>query len=192
VDLSFIVSAYDRPEHLICCLASLNIQTHKDIEVIVTDNSNDPTTQEFHREYCEQLGARYIHTGLPGCYHSAEEGAKHATGTWLGFPSDDSYFVPHYAEFMLKAARDQNLDLVYAEQLYSPRWESEPYHLMGVKAQLNFIDKTGFLLKRSLFTGFPDKIANAPCAADGLLIDRLVASGIRHGYAPGILSVHNA
>jgi hypothetical protein len=92
---------------------------------------------------------------------------------------------------MLKAAREQNLDLVYADQIYNGRWESEPYHLMGVQAKLNSIDKTGFLLKRSLFLGFPDKGDGGSCAADGLLIDRLVNQGIRHGYAPGILSVHN-
>jgi hypothetical protein len=93
---------------------------------------------------------------------------------------------------MLKAAREQNLDLVYADQLYNGRWEAEPYHLMGVEPRLNKIDKTGFLLRRSKFYGFPDKTDGGPCAADGLLIDRLVNSGIRHGYAPGILSVHNA
>jgi GT2 family glycosyltransferase len=194
-DISYIVSAFDRPKSLRCCLASLSVQTHQNFQVIITDNAEPGS---FHQKWNEDIWredivlADYINTALPGCYHSAELAAQSARGIWLSFPSDDSYFVPHYAEFMLKAAREQSLDLVYAEQLYSPRWENEPYHLMGVKAQLNSIDKTGFFLKRSKFMGFPDKIANAPCAADGLLIDRLVASGIRHGYAPGILSVHNA
>jgi glycosyltransferase involved in cell wall biosynthesis len=190
VDISFIVSCFDRPEMLLCCLASLNCQSHREIEVIVTDNSNDSVTQSYHKEYCGQLGAKYLHTGLPGCYHSAEVGAQYASGEYLCFPSDDGYMVPTFAEVMLKDARGQNLDLLICGAVYSPRWESERYHLMEVAARLNFVDKTNFILKRDKFIGFPDKTLGA-CAADGMLIDRLVASGIRHGVISDVMVVHN-
>jgi glycosyltransferase involved in cell wall biosynthesis len=192
VDLSFIVSAYDRPEHLICCLASLALQDGAETEIIVTDNSNDPTTQAFHREYCEQLGARYIHTGLPGCYHSAEVGAQYASGAYLSFPSDDSYYVASFAEVMLKAAHERELDLAYCEMLYSPRWPGDKYRLLGVEPRLNKIDKTGWLIRRSKFYGFPDKGEGQYCAADGMLIERLVADpSIKHGFVDSCLVVHS-
>lgn len=190
-DISFIVSAYDRPEMLLCCLASLACQTHQAIEVLVTDNSHDSVTQALHREHCNQLGATYIHTGLPGCYHSAEVGAQSARGTFLCFPSDDGYMVPTFAEVMLKDAREHNLDLLICGAVYGPRWSSERYHLMETAARLNFVDKTNFILRRSLFPGFPDKGSGESCAADGLLIDRLVNQGVRHACIADVMVVHN-
>jgi GT2 family glycosyltransferase len=190
VDISFIVSCFDRPEMLLCCLASLNCQSHREIEVIVTDNSNDSVTQSYHKEYCGQLGAKYLHTGLQGCYHSAEVGAQSAQGTFLAFPSDDSMYVPSFAKTMLDAAYERDLELVYCEMLYNPRWPGDKYGLLGVEPKLNRIDKTGFLIRHDKFYGFPDKGVGY-CAADGLLIERLVAEGIKHGRVDSCLAVHN-
>jgi glycosyltransferase involved in cell wall biosynthesis len=191
-DITFVVSAYDRPLQLLGCLAGLKSQTHPNIEIIVTDNAFKGCINQLQNEaYSSMLGVKYINTEAIGCYHSAEIGAEQAQGTFLAFPSDDSLFVPTYAETMLKHAREHDLDLVYSDQLYNGRWEGEPYHVMTVRPRLNAIDKTAFILKRDKFIGFPDKGDGGYVAADGLLIERLVASGIRHGYPQGILSVHN-
>jgi glycosyltransferase involved in cell wall biosynthesis len=51
-DISYIVSAYGEraAEVLPCLLWSLKAQTHRDFEVIVTDNSNDtPSTSSKNR-----------------------------------------------------------------------------------------------------------------------------------------------
>ena len=47
VDISYIVSCYDRPGDLIVCLGSLLRQTHRSFEVIVTDNG----APEFFKEH---------------------------------------------------------------------------------------------------------------------------------------------
>lgn len=191
MDISFVVSCYDRPIQLLGCLAGLLSQTSSNNEIIVTDNATKGCPNQLQNEsYSSLLGVKYINTEAIGCYHSAEIGAQSARGEFLVFPSDDSLYVPHFAEFMLKTAREQNLDLTYCEIVYSPRWPSESYHLMNVAPRLNSIDKTNFCLRKDKFIGFPDKTPGA-CAADGMMIDRLVASGIRHGLAPGILAVHN-
>src|SRR5208337_2687043 len=39
--VSYIVSAYDRPDHLGCVLYSIKAQTDQSFEVIVTDNGGD-------------------------------------------------------------------------------------------------------------------------------------------------------
>src|SRR5690348_12921059 len=101
VDITYIVSAYDRPQSLKSCLASLNNQTNDDYQLIVTDNTTDECMSSIHEEICRNFNAFYLNTRQPTCYHSAEIGAKFAWGTWLAFPSDDSYYVPTFAETML-------------------------------------------------------------------------------------------
>lgn len=189
-DISFIVSAFDRPIALLGCIASLKLQTHKNIEIIITDNGDSNIVCEFNRDYVEIddiFDVKYVETLGPTCYHSAEVGAQYARGRYLCFPSDDSYYCPPFAEEMLKAADLNNWDLVYCEMLHSFR--GSKYAVLGTEARLNRIDKTGFLVKRELFPGFPDK-TGGDCAADGLLIERLVRSGIRHGKVDSCLVVH--
>jgi len=190
-DISFVVSCYDRPKSLFTCLASLADQTSDWNEIIVTDNSIDPAIQSRHMDACSQFGATYIPTRVVGCYHSAEIGAQSAQAEWLSFPSDDSYFCPKFAEEMLATAKATGANLVFSEMVYNGRWSGEPYHLMDTAPCLNRIDKTGFLVKRDKFPGFPDKGNGESCAADGLLIDRLVREGIKWAKCNSILAVHN-
>jgi glycosyltransferase involved in cell wall biosynthesis len=191
MDLSFIVSAYDRPATLPVCLASLHVQVHKSIEVIVTDNSADPSIQRQHQAACAQFGARYLNVQAKSCYHSAEVGATQAQGEFLCFPSDDSYYVPIFAHRLLKEARVRHADLVYCEMLYGHVVPETPYYTFQVQPKLGSIDKTGFILRRSRFKRFPGKLDVGPCGADGMLIDELIHSCIRHYKIPEILVVHN-
>lgn len=93
---------------------------------------------------------------------------------------------------MVAEAKYRNYELVYCEMLYSPRWQGDRYSVLGVEPVLNRIDKTGFLVRKSVFPGFPDKPdRDVSCAADGLLIERLVKAGVRHGKVKDILAVHN-
>jgi glycosyltransferase involved in cell wall biosynthesis len=191
-DISFIVSAFDRPEMLKCCLASLRVQTHRDIEIIVTDNSQDPDVRDMHYDTAYHFGAKYLATKASNPYHSAEMGAKIASGEYLCFPSDDSYYVPPFAAEMLKYGRFYDLDLVYCNLVYDGRWEGEPYFVMDVEPRLNVIDKTNFIVRKSVFPGFPDQ-PDAPVAfaADGMMIERLMKAGVSHRKHKGVMVVHN-
>jgi len=55
------------------------------------------------------------------------------------------------------------------------------------------IDKTGFMVRRGWFNGFPGKkmLDPGPAPCDGMLIDGLVGRGIKHGKVKEILMVHN-
>ena len=191
MDLSFIVSAFDRPDMLSCCLASLSVQTHKSIEVIVTDNSVDEAIRKQHQAACAQFGARYLSTQQKTCYHSAEVGAAQARGEFLCFPSDDSYYVPSFAYRMLREARERHLDLVYCGMVWGRPAPGSHYTLLLPQPKTNHIDKTGFLVRKSKFRPFPGKSDGAPCGADGLLIEALARSCVRHGLLADILVVHN-
>jgi GT2 family glycosyltransferase len=194
--VSFIVSAYNRPDHLRICLSALILQTMPHWEAIVMDNADDAVVLRDQQWLCG-MDPRIRHFGtkqngfrFPGCYHSSEYGALFlAQGDWVGFPSDDSYYVPHYTEKLLTAAERRDLELIYCDLVTAyPHFAA----VLPVKAQCGSIDKTNFLLKRSRFFPFPGKRdEGGACCADGILIDALIKNRIRHGKVQEVLCVHN-
>ena len=105
--ISYIVSCHNRPKELLCCLASLRLQ-ESPREILVCDNSSDGHYRDQCRAVCTVGigGIQYLDTwrGKESdiCYHSPEY--LGATGDWLCFPSDDSYYVPMFSKIMLAAA----------------------------------------------------------------------------------------
>ncbi len=195
--ISFIVSAFDRLWPLRSCLASLMCQGEP-FEVIVTCNSLDPKMIAEIQLICQQHKVLMIPTGEMGAtcpYSAAEKAVEYAKGDWLCFPSDDSYYLPRFSEFMLRAAQENQLDLVLSEAVVyaKDRIRHPNYvpHIHTQQAQMHCVDKTAFIVKKSWFEEFPGKIPHQPVSCDGLLIESLRQRNIRFGAAPGVLVVHN-
>lgn len=194
--LSFVVSCFNRPDLLGCCLYSLKGQTLPDFEVLVTDNAVDHRRS---RNRAMVLGMndprfRYANPRTPGCYHSAEWALPQVTGEFVCFPSDDSYYVPVFAETMLEAAEERRWDLVYCDAVYSRGWfkgVDGGYRAVTVEPKLHHIDKTFFIVRRRSMIEWPNKIPNAPCWSDGYLVEALRNRGVRHGKVDEVLVVHN-
>jgi hypothetical protein len=80
-------------------------------------------------------------------------------------------------------------DLIYCDCLYGHR--THPPEILPTKAKRRRIDKGGFLLRRSIFTGFSGKKENAPSEADGILVEEVAAAGHSIVKVQGVLWVHN-
>lgn len=197
--VSYIVSAYNRPQSLRGTLASLQVQTDPNFEVIVADNNPDI-------QYCKNMDIvadmqdgrfRWVDTShvfdVPrDCYWSAEWVVENiAKGDYLVFPSDDSFYVPIFQEAMLARARESRLDLVYCDMLYDRRIGGK-YSVLNVQPVSCAIDKTGFMIARTSWIGFPTKPTELRSScADGEMIAEVVARGARHGKVEEVLVVHN-
>lgn len=140
---------------------------------------------------------RYEATRMPTCFHSAEYGVSIAEGEFVCFPSDDSYYVPVFGERMLQEADKLRMDLVMCDMLYDPRCGHGRYCCVDQHPRRGWFDKTGFILRRSQFIPFPNKITHAPRiepileCADGLFAEELVARGVRWAEIRDVLVVHN-
>ncbi len=198
--VSYIVSHHNRPKELLCCLASLRLQ-ESIREVLVCDNSSDEHNRGLCRRICEVSGCRglkYLDTWRgresDTCYHSPEY--LGATGDWLCFPSDDSYYVPMFSKLMLLAAAKNRWEFVYCDMVYDPRLSFttggvEEYSVMITHPSRGGIDKSCFLITRRAFDavgGWPQHDADW---RDGALAEAVVRAGIRHGRVPGPMVVHN-
>lgn len=191
---SFIVSAYDRPDALALLLLSLKLQTEADWEVWVCDNgavnytrtvaticSVDPDDRRYHW-LCTAAHSK-------NCYQSANFAAQKATGEYLCFPSDDGYYVPNFLKFML----EPQADLVLCDWLTDVRTRDERvfrYTVCHSKPCVNYVDKGGFLVRRSKFQPFPWE--ENIITADGLMVSRLLQDPtLTVDKASGVLWVHN-
>src|SRR5271169_3101824 len=184
-DLTYIVSCYSWVDQLATCLHALKAQSHKDFEVIVTDNSTTPQAADEVKAIVRNLGDkrfRYFHTApliaVGDCYWAADEGIARAHGKWLCFPCEDIYYPPEWGSWMLAAAYRANLDLVLCERVvFGPR--------TSVHDSFNAVTfnddwkgcKSSFIVKASAFPGWTLKPTTAIYAGiDRATVTRLVAS----------------
>ena len=191
IDISYIVTACQRPDFLACCLFSLRCQTHAQFEVIVTNNGQTDAHRQASRDVLQVLGDarfRLLEGSWRHCYYASEDAALLASGRYLCFPSDDSYYVPFFAEKMLAAGSAARAQIVLCEQVYS-RWEQPHYTILPVAAAVDHVDKTGFLINRTWFAGFPDKEGGV--TSDGQMIEDAVRRGAKVAKVDEVLCVHN-
>ena len=188
--VSLVVSTCNQPMRLNGLLCALAVQTYdrNSIEVWVADNSTADTARAQNVQLAMDFGAMYMHVGAEECYTAAEAVAPRCTGKWLGFPSDDCYYMPTYVETLVKDAELACADVAYCDCVYDARYQGH-YGVMVCEPRVGAIDKGGFIMRRELFRGFP---AKAPVSfSDGLMIEELVKEQRKFIKAPGVLWVHN-
>lgn len=204
-EITYIVSAFNRPVMLPVCLWSIKGQTHQDLEVIVTDNSEDPATVKLHKQAIVDLkDKRFTHLStarkikVSDPYWSAEYAIKTlARGRWLAFPCDDTYLMPQFAERMLRHAQRERSDFVWC------RWPVVGQEAAGNQVhpdvgygvwdiKLHRTPKTSFIVRRSVFKGFAGKLDRAGyCNADYFLSSQMAQDGVRMSCLSDTLLVHN-
>lgn len=207
-DISYIVSAYNRPLMLPACLWSLAQQTHRSFEVIVTDNSTDRGIAKHQERTVDQINASgllgnpaprfvYVNTSqkikISDCYRSALYAVEnHARGNWYCFPCDDTYLVPEFGERMLAAAYSRNADFLYCKYCVVGADASSysGYRVWTMTPGRTI--KTSLFVRASVFQGFPG-IADsaAPVLADWAYSSRMRERNIRTATVDEVLVVHN-
>jgi len=200
-DISYVVSCFNRPKLLPVCLYSLAAQTHKDFEVLVTDNSVDEDVASRHRSTVSGMKDqrfRYYRTAnkikISDCYWSAEWAIRHhASGNWYCFPCDDTYYVPEFGQRMLSAAYRENWEFVVCGGAVVGPAASGGSGYRVWEMQIVRTIKTSFLVKASRFTKFHAKpvAENAAAGADYSFGAHLVRSGVPWGIVPEVMLVHN-
>lgn len=201
IAISYLITAFEHPNALGMALYNLLIQTDSDFEVLVLDNHFDDPTARLQQTMVGQIGDsrfRYYnrlrdYPERPSDpYNSTEWGMGKAQGEFVAWLSDDSQISPEFGKLMLRAARG-GWDLVLCDWICNcVRWGGGVGR-MEAKPKVGDVDKTTLLLRRSKFPadGFPGKVDGGPCAADGLLVEKLVQEGISWGRLADVLVVHN-
>ena len=92
--ISICIPAYKRIDFLQRLLESIGIQTFRNFEVIVTDDSPDETVKTFCVEYSARLPLRYHRNEKPlGTPENWNEAIRRARGEWIKVMHDDDWFA---------------------------------------------------------------------------------------------------
>lgn len=104
--ISVIITTFNRLNLLGRALSSLENQTFKDFEVIVSDDCSDVDVNDFLNKYKKdsQLTIRYRRNSEnKGACYTRNEGIKIARGKYIAGLDDDDEFTPNRLEMLLHA-----------------------------------------------------------------------------------------
>lgn len=199
--VSAIVGSYNRPGRMRTFLACLVDQVFTDWEAVVTDNSDDADCRRKIEELCaidpriryewthDQALTNFPRVSIPSLYDAAEIGVGMTTGRYIWVPNDDTYACPWFLSRMLEFGEPQGLEFIYCDFVQGR--PDVPHHYFFSRPEGCIIDKTVYLIKREWFPiPWPGKI-ELYGVADGVLVNELVAKGIKHGRLAQVLVVHN-
>ena len=198
---SVIVGSYNRPGRMRTFLACLVDQTRQEWEAVITDNSDDPECRRKIEELCkidpriryewthDRAFTNYPRVGIPSLYDAAEIGVGMTTGNWIWLPNEDTYACPWFLERMFEKADELQLEFIYSDFVQGR--PDVPHHFFNSSPVACSIDKTCYMIKREWFPiPWPGAVEQYG-VADGILVNELVAKGIKHGKLNQCLVVHN-
>ncbi|MCG7858622.1 glycosyltransferase [Flavihumibacter sediminis] len=92
--ISICIPAYKRIDYLQRLLASIEIQTFRDFEVVITDDSPDASVGDFCRNINSSLNLHYFKNEKAlGTPENWNEGIRQARGKWIKLMHDDDWFT---------------------------------------------------------------------------------------------------
>ena len=97
MQVDLVVTTRDRPAELERLLGSLLAQTHRDLAVIVTDQSDDDASANVLAGFTPRLRLTTLRSA-PGAARGRNAGLAHVSADIVGFPDDDCWYPPRLLE----------------------------------------------------------------------------------------------
>lgn len=114
--ISICIPAYKRTDYLKRLLESIKIQSYRDFEVILTDDSPDQTAFELASTFKADFDIKYIKNPKPlGTPENWNEGIRNAKGVWIKMMHDDDWFtsIDSLQEFVNHLNQNKSVDFVF-------------------------------------------------------------------------------
>jgi len=117
--ISICIPAYKRIDYLQKLLDSVSIQTYKDYEVIVTDDSPDESVGNFVKKFHAIKNIRYYkNIKVLGTPENWNESIRKANGKWIKLMHDDDWFADENSLQIFYEATLKNTDCSFIFAAY--------------------------------------------------------------------------
>lgn len=113
---SLIIATLHRPVDLEKALSSFCVQTYKDFEVIIVDQSTDSETQRVVESFKDRLQIVYAKSTRLGLSYNRNIGINNASGEILSFPDDDCEYDVNTLEKIDELFITGNYDIISCDQ----------------------------------------------------------------------------
>jgi glycosyltransferase involved in cell wall biosynthesis len=172
--VSICIPAYKRADFLVRLLDSISIQTYKDYEVVITDDSPDESVSLLVKKYSSSFPVQYYRNpsplGTPANWNAA---IRLARGEWIKLMHDDDWFTDKHSleqfssaskiagsSFIFSGFNNVNIETKEANQYILSSWHEyllrkNPHNLL----KKNFIGhpSTTFI-RNDLKTWYDEKL----------------------------------
>lgn len=113
--ISICIPAFKRTHFLKRLLDSIAIQTYKDYNVIVSDDSASEEVEDLCSIYSNKMNLHYYKNSLAlGTPENWNEAIKKATGDWIKLMHDDDWFTDNTSLQKFANATDKSADFIFA------------------------------------------------------------------------------
>ena len=156
--ISIIVPVHNTEKYLRKCVASIQAQTYKNIEIILVENASTDNSLALCHELAKEddrINVIHLEVGDPSI--ARNEGIKASTGEFLGFIDSDDTIEPDMYEQMINLAIKEELDIVFCDFVKKYDYRSDRY----------VFENSGKITvapaKEILKLNFKDKITQSQC-----------------------------
>ena len=145
IDVSVIITVYNKSLYLEECLTSLINQTKNDIEIIAVDDGSTDESLSILERYSQQFPVvKVVSQKNKGLAGARITGILHAEGKYIGFVDADDFVKPQMYEILFDLAENEQADLVYCDyECYPKKSASKAKWFREYTGERNwkFIDK---------------------------------------------------
>jgi glycosyltransferase involved in cell wall biosynthesis len=144
--ISIIVPIYNLQEELEHCVASIQAQSYKNIEIIlVNDGSKDHSREIMNKLAAMDLRIKTVNKENGGVTSARLAGVRVATGEWIGFVDGDDEIETNMYEFLLKNAIEYQADISHCG-----------YQMCFPDGRIRFFYNTGYLTEQDRITALKE------------------------------------
>ena len=156
--ISICIPAFKRLDYLRRLLDSIKIQTYKNYEIIITDDSADETVKKFVDNYKDVTCIKYYKNDHPlGTPENWNESIRKAAGKWIKLMHDDDWFTN---ENSLQVFVDAILKSGGCPFIFCAHNDVDESSHKTVSVHLDFVGK--FLLRQSPLNLMKKQYIGAP------------------------------
>lgn len=121
--ISICIPAYKHTDFLKRLLDSLTVQTFRDFEVVITDDSPDDSVKNLTTQYVHILPIRYFRNPVAlGTPENWNEGIRRASGQWIKLIHDDDWLASEHSLQRFANAIDNNPGAAFFFCAYRNNW----------------------------------------------------------------------
>lgn len=118
MEVSVVITAYNRAEYLEEAVRSVMRQTFQDFEIIVVDDGSTDNTRELISKLANPK-IRYIYQSNQGTGAARNTGLRHSRGRFIAILDADDVWLPEKLEMQIKAFKDNpKAGLVYTNMYF--------------------------------------------------------------------------
>ncbi len=154
--ISICIPTYERVEYLKRLLESIRIQTFKNFEVIITDDSKSSVIESFIKEYTPEFPLQF-HKNTPslGTSKNMVEGMKFARSQWIKLVLDDDWFTDENSLEIIAAHTQEDNKIIYSGFITFEEETGKREDRTLSKTQFSKLLKNPYLLMSDNIIGVP-------------------------------------